>query len=492
VTSRKLPPPRWQTPLPDGVTGSWGPDVIAYARDVLHLELDRWQQRVVNRALAFGADGRLVHRLYVASTPRQQGKTAIVRALIGWALTTRDGPAWASMFGVANDRRQAGLPYRAVLTDLGPLSKRVGRSELALTRYLGIRSAMYGRSREYHIASRDARDALRGESVDLAVFDEVRTQRDFDTWAALEPTTTARPDPLIFAISTAGNDRSVLLRDWWERGVRIIDGAERPGSFGMTWYAAPDDLAPDDPRAWAAANPSLAEGRLSPSVIAESLETYRSQPAHFRMERLNLWADAVDEWLPSGQWLATVGPEPDRQGARVVLAVEVVPSWRRATITVAVSGATGAWTGIAAEVTPDPSIGPTVSPGDVVAALAASVKAWRPGAIAYVTSAAAGPHVEAFATEADIPTVTLGNRELLAASELFRAELIGGRLTHADAPTLARQARVVRPSRDIEGGGWYLSIRESAGDVDAIRAAAWASWAAIAPPDPTIPVQVFV
>jgi hypothetical protein len=489
VTRRKLPPPRWQTPLPGGVVGSWGPAVADYARSVLGIELDRWQRIALNRALAYGADGLLVHRTYLISVPRQNGKTAIVRALIGWALTNLQGPDWRMILGVAHDRRQAGLPYRALLADLAPLAKRYGppgRGGLALTRYLGIRSGMHGRYREYHIASREARDAIRGESVDLAPFDEVRTQRDHDTWSALEPTLTARPDPLVVATSTAGDDRSVLLREWWERGVRIIEGAEPVGTFGMTWYAAPDDLPPDDPKAWRIASPAVAAGRLSLAPIHDSFRSLSASA--FRMERLNLWADAVDEWLPAGVWLAQRGPEVSRDAARVVVAVEVVPSWQRATVAVAVAGPAGAWAAVAADIV---GIG-TIAPTDVVAAVEGAVAAWKPQAIAYNASAAAGMHVEAWANAHDVPTVKLGPRELMAASELFRSELVGGRLTHADDPLLARQTRVARPSRPIEGGGWYLSVRESLGDVDAIRAAAWASWAAIAPPAPDTPLQVFV
>jgi hypothetical protein len=63
-------------------------------------------------------------------------------------------------------------------------------------------------------------------------------------------------------------------------------------------------------------------------------------------------------------------------------------------------------------------------------------------------------------------------------------------LTHRDDPLLAAQVRSARPSAPIEGGDWYLSVRASMGDVDAIRAAAWAAWACIAPPEHE--VQIFV
>lgn len=490
---KRPPAPRWQTPLPPGVAGSWGPDVAAYARDVLKIELDRWAKRALNRALAYGPDGRLLHRLYLVSVARQNGKTAMVRALIGWALTARSMPDWRLVLGLAHDRGQARIPYEAVLADLAPIAHRIGgtaRGGLALTRYLGIRSAMYGRAREYHTASREARDSIRSLSVDLGAFDEVRTQRTFDTWAALEPTTTARPEPLIFAISTAGDERSVLLRAWWDQGRRIIEGAEPWAGFGMTWYAPPDDLPPDDRRALRYANPAYAEGRLTLAGLLGS-GTIRPGSPEWLQERLNLWSDAADEWAPAGIWRAQIAPQPAEWG-RVVLGVEAVPTWRRATILVALETDAGVWTGVAGELDSSRTAAATIAPGELVALLASLAAAWHPSLVTYSAAAAAAPHVQAWADAAGILAHGLGPREIRSASELFRSELIGARLSHPDDPLLAEQASAARPSSAIEAGGWYFSIRDSTGEIDALRAAAWAAWGAIAPEAREVGSQLYV
>ena len=54
------------------------------------------------------------------------------------------------------------------------------------------------------------------------------------------------------------------------------------------------------------------------------------------------------------------------------------------------------------------------------------------------------------------------------------------------------RSRAARPSGTIEDGDWYISVRDSMGEVDAIRALAWAAWAAIAPPEIETAPQVFV
>ena len=476
----RLPAPRWETPLPAHVVGSWGPAVVAFAARELGITLDRWQRRAIARALAVDATGRLVHREYLVSTARQQGKTALVRALIGWALTTDAGPAWSLLYGLAHNRPQARIPYDAVLADLRPIAQRLGpeaKGGLALTRYLGIRSAVAGWRREYHVTSREARDAIRGYSIDLALFDEVRTQHDDETYAALKPTVSARPEPLIFETSSAGDERSVLLRALWERGLRIIDRAEPAEGFGMTWYAAGDGDAPDDPAAWPKSSPALVEGRIDPATIRDELRALTTST--FRRERLNLWADAADEWLPPGVWARQAGPMPAGPYARTVLALETEPGWTHATIAVALVTDDRTYVDVAAELVAP--AGSTIAPAELLEALERSRQTFAPALVAWSKTAPIAAHLEAWAADVDVPTMALGPGEIRNASELFRAELVGRRLEHGPDPLLSTQARRARPSGPLEAGAWYFSVRESRGPIDALRAAAFAAWGALAP-----------
>lgn len=433
-----------------------------------------------------------MHREYLVSTARQQGKTALVRSLLGWALTTDVGPAWSLLYGLAYNRAQARIPYDAVRADLAPIARRLGpesRGGLAVTRYLGIRSAVAGWRREYHVTSREARDALRGYSIDLAIFDEVRTQRDEETYAALKPTTAARPEPLIFEISSAGDERSILLRSLWERGRRVIEGAEPAEGFGMTWYAADDGDDPGDPRAWRKSSPALVEGRIDEATIRDELRALT--PSTFRRERLNLWADAADEWLPPGVWARQVGELPATR-RRVVLALDAAPDWSHATIAIAVEPELDdapTFVGVAAELVAP--AGSTVDPGELLEALDRVRSGWAPALVCWSRASSIAPGLRSWSEAADLPVLELTPGDLRSASELFRAELVGGRLVHADDPLLAVQARRARPSGRLDAGGWYFSVRESRGSIDGIRAAAFASWGALSPAAAAAQPEIF-
>jgi hypothetical protein len=283
---------------------------------------------------------------------------------------------------------------------------------------------------------------------------------------------------LIFEISSAGDERSVLLRSLWDRGRRIIDGAEPAEGFGMTWYAADDADAPDDPRAWAKSSPAYAEGRISDATIRDELRALT--PATFRRERLNLWADAADEWLPPGVWARQTGTAPAELVGRVVLGVESEPGWGRATISVAIDAPDRPlFVGIAAELVA-PS-GSTVSPAELLEALERARVAYSPALVVWSRAAAVNAHLDSWAIAGDVETLALTPGDLRKASELFRSELVGARLEHAADPVLDVQARRARPSASLEAGAWYFSVRESRGAIDGLRAAVWATWGALSP-----------
>lgn len=462
---------------------------MAWARRHLGIEYDRWQVLALNRALAVDADDHLVHSRYLVSTGRQNGKTAIVRGIIGWALTARTGPDWRRILGLAHDRGQARYIYEPVLEDLEPMRGR----RLRLTRYLGIRSDLYGRHREYHVGSKESRNAVRGSVNDLVPFDEMRTQVNYDLWNAVAPTTTTRRDALILGLSTAGDDRSVLLRDWWERGRRIIDGAEPFVGFGMTWYAAGDDDQPDDRRAWVRANPSLAEARTAATLeraIREDL--HGLSPGGFRMERLNLWVEGTEELLPPGLWQRRTAPQPDHL-QRIVLAVEATPTWRRVSVVVAIVTDAGVWCGVAGELDVARHGGSAIAPRDAVRLVGRLQRDWRARDVAWSKDAAVAAHLRAWAERTKgVRPLELTPQHRRNASELWRSELIGGRLTHEQDPLMDQQVRIARPSGPVEAGNWVLSIPDSPGEIDTVRAMAWAAWAAISPEAREIRPQVFV
>ena len=115
------------------------------------------------------------------------------------------------------------------------------------------------------------------------------------------------------------HDRAALLRhaELVEHGRAGTDPA-----FYFREFAAPDDCATDDRKAWRVANPALAckPAFLSEDGIEAARRTIR-EPV-FRQLRLGQWVTGVDSWLPWGTWEACATDRRPAAGERVVLAFD--------------------------------------------------------------------------------------------------------------------------------------------------------------------------
>ena len=94
-------------------------------------------------------------------------------------------------------------------------------------------------------------NAPRGLHADLVVLDEIREYRSFEFVSAVMPTLNTSRNPQVWWASNAGDPDSVVLNGLRERGMN-----GDPKLAWMEWSADPA-LAPDDPEAWAQANPAM-------------------------------------------------------------------------------------------------------------------------------------------------------------------------------------------------------------------------------------------
>jgi phage terminase large subunit-like protein len=115
-------PAALESPRSTLVTGSFGYKVVKWAKRRLGLVLDPWQQYALQRALEHDADMQLLARKVLLSVARQNGKSVIVRSLVGWLLD--EGHKWDTfrkwdfILLAAHDAKQARIPYDYIRRDL--------------------------------------------------------------------------------------------------------------------------------------------------------------------------------------------------------------------------------------------------------------------------------------------------------------------------------------------------------------------------------------
>ena len=283
--------PLHATPRATGsTTASQGVVDVALA---LGVELMPWQRRVLDTALELDDDGRLSWRNVVVSTPRQQGKSVLIMALVIWRLLTM--PEQTILFGAQNR-----MAARARLID--GWWPRLARSEFAdrltISRGAGFEAIRCDNGSILRLLSSEESSG-HGESVDLAVVDECWSLESH-VEQAIRPATLARPEPQLWFASTAGTSRST----WWlgklEAGRRaIVEGSDNLAHFE---WSAPVDADPADPETWRSCMPALGATVSQDAVRADFEVLPRPEFIRGYLNRTTDGLDAGWRVVPADVW----------------------------------------------------------------------------------------------------------------------------------------------------------------------------------------------
>src|SRR5262245_17083418 len=132
--------PRWETPEPPGVRGTYGDRAIAWAKRERGLVPDPWQAYEIRQILRYDRNGDLIARIAPSSTARQNGKTVIVEVIVGWFLDEgrflEPFRGWTEMVAAAHDAKQARKMYTRVRSGID-LNEGL-KSRIQTTQWAGI------------------------------------------------------------------------------------------------------------------------------------------------------------------------------------------------------------------------------------------------------------------------------------------------------------------------------------------------------------------
>jgi hypothetical protein len=488
--------PRWETPDPPGVTGSYGPAVIEWASRELDLVFGPWQAYVVIKMLRHGKDGDLIHREALFSTARQNGKSVIVRSFYGWLFDVGRtvGPfrAWRDIRSAAHDGIQARIIYRAVYGDLKAIPRLTKGPDRArgepriyppvrLSRWLGIETEGL-----FFDTLTSEPGSARGYSFGAIAFDEVLTQRDNVMMEAVEPTQSAQRNALLLLTSTAGHADSVVLRERYDRLRRLAVGDEKPDPslYGVWWETDDPDVGYDSTGGrreltrgdWvelAKANPGLGDGRLVRTAIANE---HRKWPREgWQRERLNHFVDVVaDSAFPPGAWAANRVAAPlEGLHGPYALGVDIQPGWERATIAVAGIRDDGR---VGVEVHADlrRSDGEPLAAARIIREVETFPAIDQVLSISYDAFSGAAAAFARAAQESGLPWEPLKMGEMVTVSMDFTERVLAGMLA-ADDPLLDTEMGGLARRPVGQDGAFRFSRKESSGPIDAVVAAAIAT-----------------
>ena len=292
----------------------YGDRAVALADAVLSLgpepmKLDEFQKDILRFALQADDNGDLRFRQVLVSMGRQNGKSTLAVALLLYLMLLHN--AQPNVFAIASTLQQANIVYRR-FSNLINSSSEVSKFFEKTTETRGIQTTSGG-----YLQVAPAKSAsLQGHSLTSAVIDEVHLLKE-STYDAVVIGSGQQKNSLIFAITTAGSEESVLLKRIYEQGKAGTKG------LGVCIWEAPADAAVDDEDALIAANPALAEGRMSMEGALQEVAVLPEADAV--RYKLNRFITSENPYLPQGKWkqMGECGL-PDRP---VKIVADIAPSW---------------------------------------------------------------------------------------------------------------------------------------------------------------------
>ena len=307
----KTEPRLWTPPMRELTPEtSLGFACIEYATDVLHKNLYPWQKWALIHILEIigdlGGDWRFRFRTALILISRQNGKTVLSEVIASFFLNVL---CVDSVFGTSLSLDKAEEVWEAVVQDQETIPElsaelhRVGRTN-------GSKKLVLTGLRQYKVGA-PTRRAGRGDSNDLVLLDEVREQRDRETWSASVASTNAKPNGMVVCFSNAGDPDSVVLRQLRETAIADINGSEAGDyggdvdatTLGLFEWSAEDGAATDDIEQLAQANPAMGYGYLTERALLSNRKTFPE--SKFRSECMCQQVETImPAPFPDGAWAA--------------------------------------------------------------------------------------------------------------------------------------------------------------------------------------------
>ena len=257
--------------------------------------LEDWELFIAANVLSlkWKSTGLRKYRQADIEVPRKNGKTFFV-AVLALFLLLLDGESGPEVYTAATDQAQARLCYDAAETLVkrsifAPMVK-IYNGGLKVPASVGV----------FKPLSKDTENKD-GLNISAAICDEVHAWPNTKMTDVIKSGTSARAQPVIFRISTAGMDISVPYFRDIEDYIKELDGVlplEEDHFFFLYTPDKGDDW--EDVEVWKKLNPNLGVSKTWDymwSVYNEAKTRGGTYVSNFKTKDLNMWVDAPKTWI---------------------------------------------------------------------------------------------------------------------------------------------------------------------------------------------------
>ncbi|GBQ93825.1 terminase large subunit [Gluconobacter albidus] len=286
----------------------------ARARELIVLE--PWQAFILTTAFGWvdkRTGFRRFRRVYI-EVPRGNAKSTLSSG-VGLYMLTADGEAGPEVYSAATTRDQAKIVF-------GDAQKMIGKRP-DMARQFGLDCQVAGiicaaNDGQFTALSRDGK-TQDGLNIHFACLDEVHAHKTREVYDVVETGAGKRDQSMIWAITTAGSNRSGIcyeLRSYMVRVLNIAlsrwkdcpyalkgDTAEDDQLFGLI-YTLDDGDDWTDPEIWKKANPNWGVSVMPDYVagLANKAMQLASAQNNFKTKHLDLWVNANQAWMDMLAW----------------------------------------------------------------------------------------------------------------------------------------------------------------------------------------------
>jgi phage terminase large subunit-like protein len=253
-------------------------------------KLADWQREEIIEPLfgTLNADGKRQYRTAYLEVGRKNGKSELAAA-IALKLLVADGEQGAEIYGAAADRDQATIVFH--------LNERLKIID-SQKRIVDAKSGSV-----YRAIPADAAGS-HGFNASGVIFDEVHAQPSRELWDVLTTSTSAREQPLVFAITTAGYDRTSICWELHDYARKVLEGVVCDPTFFAWIRALPEDADWTDERLWKLANPGLGDFR-SVDELRDMVNRAKETPGLQNTVRrlyFSQWTQSESRWFDMARW----------------------------------------------------------------------------------------------------------------------------------------------------------------------------------------------
>ncbi|MGL4926486.1 MAG: terminase large subunit [Plesiomonas shigelloides] len=262
------------------------------------IELAPWMQFAFANILGFKVkgSGRRKYRSAFVLVPRKNAKSTAAAILANWFLVMEEGQQ--DIYTAAVSRDQARIVFDDA-RQMSLLSKPL-RKRLTIQQH----KIIYAKSNSLLKPLAAKASTIEGTNPSLAIIDEYHLHPDNAVYSALELGMGARPDGLLFAITTSGSNVVSACKQHYDYCCQILDGDEQNDALFALIYELDDESEVDDPDMWVKANPNI-DRSVDRESLASTIQKARGIPSQWvemLTKRFNIWCQGETPWMGSGAW----------------------------------------------------------------------------------------------------------------------------------------------------------------------------------------------